>query len=144
MSETLIPIMPFLGGFGLIIALITFISLKRYAPGNEKMVDIADKIHMGAMVFLKREYTIIAIFMVIIFAALSWTLSIWTGVAYLTGAISSMLCGYFGMEAATMSSSRTCQGAKDGQTPRALAIAFQGGSVMGLCVAAMGVLGLSI
>ena len=144
MSETLIPIMPFLGGFGLIIALITFISLKRYAPGNEKMVDIADKIHMGAMVFLKREYTIIAIFMVIIFTALSWTISIWTGVAYLTGAISSMLCGYFGMEAATMTSSRTCQGAKDGQTPRALAIAFQGGSVMGLCVAAMGVLGLSI
>ena len=144
MSETLIPIMPFLGGFGLIIALITFISLKRYAPGNEKMVDIADKIHMGAMVFLKREYTIIAIFMVLIFTALSWAISIWTGVAYLTGAISSMLCGYFGMEAATMTSSRTCQGAKDGQTPRALAIAFQGGSVMGLCVAAMGVLGLSI
>jgi K(+)-stimulated pyrophosphate-energized sodium pump len=144
MSETLTPIMPFLGGFGLVVALITFLTMRRFSPGNEKMQDIAAKIHLGAMVFLKREYSIIAIFMVVIFVTLSWALSLWTGIAYLTGAICSMLCGYFGMEAATLTSPRACQGAKDGKAPRSLAIAFQGGSVMGLCVAAMGVLGLSI
>ncbi len=144
MADTLIPIMPWLGVFGLVVAAITFFSIKRFAPGNEKMVDIADKIHLGAMVFLKREYSIIAIFMVVIFVALYLALGIWTGVAYLTGAIGSMLCGYFGMEAATRTSPRACQGAKDGEAPRSLAIAFQGGSVMGLCVAAMGVLGLGM
>ena len=59
MADTLIPIMPWLGVFGLIVAAITFFSINRYAPGNEKMMDIADKIHLGAMVFLKREYSII-------------------------------------------------------------------------------------
>ncbi|MFH1754637.1 MAG: sodium-translocating pyrophosphatase [Candidatus Latescibacterota bacterium] len=144
MAETLIPIIPWLGGFGLLIAVITFISINRYSPGNEKMVDIANQIHLGAMVFLKREYSIIAVFMAIIFVALSLALSLWTGIAYLTGAILSMLAGYFGMEAATRTSPRACQGAKDGGAPRSLSIAFQGGSVMGLCVASMGVLGLGI
>lgn len=144
MAETLIPIMPWLGGFGLLVAAITFVSINRYSPGNEEMIDIANKIHLGAMVFLKREYSIIAIFMVIIFVTLSLALSLWTGIAYLTGAVFSMLAGYFGMEAATRTSPRSCQGAKDGQAPRSLAVAFQGGSVMGLCVASMGVLGLGI
>ncbi|NIO29102.1 MAG: sodium-translocating pyrophosphatase [Candidatus Latescibacteria bacterium] len=144
MSNTLIPIMPWLGGFGLLIAALTYVTIKRYSAGNEKMIDIAEKIHLGAMVFLKREYSIIAIFMVVIFVTLSLALSIWTGIAYLTGALCSMLAGWFGMEAATRTSPRACQGAKDGEAPRALAIAFQGGSVMGLCVASMGVLGLAI
>jgi K(+)-stimulated pyrophosphate-energized sodium pump len=69
MAETLIPIMPWLGGFGLLVAVITFVSINRYSPGNEKMVAIANQIHLGAMVFLKREYSIIAIFMVVIFVA---------------------------------------------------------------------------
>ncbi len=141
---SLIPGIPWLGGLGLVVAAITYFSVKRHPSGNEKMRDIADKIHLGAMVFLRREYSIIAFFMAAIFIALSVALSIWTGIAYLIGALSSMIAGWFGMEAATRTSARACQGAKDGGTPLALAIAFQGGSVMGLSVASLGVLGIGI
>jgi len=142
MNDILIQIVPWLGVFGLLIAGLTYFAVKRHPPGNEKMVEIAETIHKGAMVFLRREYQIIALFMIVIFAALATLLSLWTGIAYLTGAISSMLAGWLGMQAATRTSNRACQGAKDGGTPLALAIAFQGGSVMGLAVASLGVIGL--
>jgi K(+)-stimulated pyrophosphate-energized sodium pump len=142
MTETLLSIIPWLGVFGVVMAAMTYFAVKRHPAGNEKMVEIAETIHLGAMVFLKREYQIIALFMLVVFAALSWLLGVWTGVAYLCGAICSMLAGWLGMEAATRTSSRACQGAKDGGTPLALSIAFQGGSVMGLAVASLGVVGL--
>ncbi|UCG53731.1 MAG: sodium-translocating pyrophosphatase [Candidatus Latescibacterota bacterium] len=142
MNSGLIQVIPWLGVLGMIAAVITFFGVRRHSPGNEKMQALADKIHAGAMVFLKREYQIIFVFMVIVFIALAILLSIWTGVAYLCGAICSGFAGWFGMEAATRSGSRACQAAKDGGTPKALAVAFQGGSVMGLTVAALGVIGL--
>jgi K(+)-stimulated pyrophosphate-energized sodium pump len=142
--ETVLTLIPLLGILGMVIAVMNYFAVKKYDPGNEKMVAIADKIHAGAMVFLRREYTIIAIFMVAVFIALASTLSVLTGIAYLTGAFCSMLAGWFGMEAATRTSSRTCQGAMDGGTPLALFISFLGGSVMGLCVASLGVIGLGI
>ena len=144
MSESLIPIIPWLGVGGLVIAVITYFLVKRHPAGNESMQEIAETIHKGAMVFLKREYSIIAIFMLVIFAALAYLMGIWTGVAYLCGAICSMFAGWLGMEAATRTSSRTCQGAKDGGTSLALAISFQGGSVMGITVAALGVIVLIV
>jgi len=145
MSATgVLPVIPIIGLFGLLVAVITFFSIKRHSPGNELMQEIAGKIYLGAMVFLKREYTIIALFMVIIFIALTLMLGIWTGIAYLAGAICSMFAGWFGMQAATRTSPRACQGAKDGGAPAALGIAFQGGSVMGLAVACLGVIGLGI
>ncbi|MDH3216765.1 MAG: sodium-translocating pyrophosphatase [Candidatus Krumholzibacteria bacterium] len=144
MATTLLQVIPWIGALGMLVAVITFFAVKRHSPGNETMQQIADRVYVGAMTFLKREYTIITIFMVVIFVALAWLLGIWTGVAYLAGAMASMFAGWFGMQAATRSAARACQGAKEGGTPAALSIAFQGGSVMGLSVASLGVLGLGI
>jgi len=135
---------PWVGLFGLVVAVLTYVSVLKRSPGNERMRDIAEKIHTGAMVFLEREYSIIAIFMVAVFAVLALTLKWQTGVAYLAGASCSMLAGWLGMKAATRCGARACQGAIDGGTPAALSIAFQGGSVMGIAVAALGVIGLGI
>jgi len=126
--ETLIRWVPWIGVLGFIFALLTYFAVRRYPAGSEKMQKISGAIHLGAMVFLRREY--------------QRFLSIWTAVAFLSGASCSMLAGFFGMEAATRSNVRTCQGAKDGGTPRALSIAFKGGSVMGISIASLGIVGL--
>ena len=143
---------PILGGVGIAFAFWTYFSIRKHPPGNEKMRDIADKIHTGAMVFLKKEYSIIAIFMAVVFVALGLFIKTpagqpvgwWTAFAYLFGALCSMGAGWLGMEAATRANVRTCQAAKDGGAPLALTVAFLGGSVMGISVAALGVLGLGV
>lgn len=140
--DSLIDIVPWIGIFGLVVAVLTYFDVKRKPAGSEVMINIASKIHRGAFVFLNQEYRIIAIFIVLIFVVLAYALSLMTAVAFLSGAICSMLAGLFGMEAATRSSVRTCQGAKDGGTSLALSIAFKGGSVMGITVGALGVVGL--
>lgn len=139
---TLTRIVPWLGVFGLIVALLTYFQIKRKPAGNELMQKISEKIHQGAFVFIKREYQIIAVFIVVLFIVLTYTLSIKTAFAFLSGAVCSMVAGLLGMEAATRSSVRACQGAKDGGIPLALSIAFRGGSVMGISVAALGAVGL--
>jgi len=135
---------PILGLMGMVFALGTYLLLLKADEGNQKMREIASEIHNGAMVFLKREYQIILIFVAVVFAVISWFISVYTGFAFLLGALCSMLAGFFGMEAATRSSTRTCQGAIDGKMPLALTIAFMGGSVMGISVAAIGVVGLGL
>lgn len=137
-------IVPWIGVAGMVFAITSYLYIKRTPPGNAKMVRIAEHIHKGAMVFLKREYQIVAIFIACMFVILLRLLTFWTGVAFLSGAACSMLAGFLGMKAATRSSSRTCQGAIDGGAPRALSIAFRGGSVMGISVASLGVVGLGI
>ncbi|MDA2920081.1 sodium-translocating pyrophosphatase [Desulfobacterota bacterium AH_259_B03_O07] len=112
--------------------------------GTEKMKEIAAAIHEGAMVFLKREYRIIAIFVVVVFILLSVFIDIRAGIAYLGGAICSMVAGFFGMKAATRANVRTAQAAATEGQGRALTVAFKGGNVMGLSVAGLGLLGLSI
>lgn len=141
---------PILGVLGMLLAIITYFSITKYSVGNEKMKAISEQIHLGAMVFLKKEYSIVAIFMIIVFLALGLLIKTedgqaigwWTGLAYLCGALFSMGAGWLGMEAATRANVRTCQAAKDGGAPKALTVAFMGGSVMGLSVAALGVLGI--
>ena len=139
----MLPVIPWIGIGGLVFAIISYFLVLKRPVGNEKMRQISEKIHEGAMVFLKREYVIITVFMVIVFIILALVMpTIWTSVAYLCGAISSMVAGFIGMKAATRANVRTCQAAKDGGTPLALAVAFRGGSVMGLAVAALGVVGI--
>lgn len=133
-----------LGLLGIGCAIFIYYSVKKHSPGNKKMVEIGEAIHQGAMVFLKREYSIVAIFIGIVFVALSAFISPWTGLAFLGGAGSSMLAGIFGMQAATKCGNRTCQAAIDGGAPKALSVAFKGGAVMGISVAALGLLGLGI
>ncbi|MCX8009648.1 MAG: sodium/proton-translocating pyrophosphatase, partial [Ignavibacteria bacterium] len=135
---------PGIGIIGLLFALLIYKLVMKHDPGNTKMQEIAEEVHLGAMVFLKREYQIIALFMIVVFSVLTIFLSIYTGLAYLGGGISSMLAGYFGMQAATRSSNRSCQSAVTGGSPQALLTAFLGGSVMGISVAAIGVIGLGL
>ena len=137
-------IYPILGVLGLAFALLTFLLLMKKPEGNEKIKEIVKEIHKGAMVFLKREYSYIAVFIIIVFGLLAYFLSIGTAIAFLGGAFCSMLAGYIGMEAATRSAGRTCHGAITGGTPEALIISFKGGSVMGMTVASLGLVGVGI
>jgi len=129
---------------GLIMALILFWLVKKQPAGNEQMKDISEQIHQGAMVFLKKEYSILSIFIIIIFGLLFWKINSWTAVAYLSGSVCSMVAGFIGMKAATRANVRTAQAASTGNQSQALATAFTGGSVMGLAVAALGMIGLGI
>jgi K(+)-stimulated pyrophosphate-energized sodium pump len=142
--ETALRIVPWLGVLGMIIAVATHFWVLRYSPGTEKMQNISRKIQLGAMVFLRREYSIVFVYMIVVFAALCLApgLGVWTAVAFACGGCCSMLAGFLGMNAATRCGARTTQAAKDGGTPAALSVAFQGGSVMGIAVAALGVVGL--
>jgi len=135
---------PFIGVLGLIFARVVYRIVLSKDEGNETMRAIAQQIHDGAMVFLRREYQVVMWFMIIIFLGLSKFVSFKTGLAYLTGGLCSMLAGFFGMKAATKSSGRACQAALSGGTPQALLVSFLGGSVMGISVAALGVIGLGI
>lgn len=136
---------PVLGIVGLIVAGFIYFGIVRQPAGSERMQEIAESIHLGAMVFLKREYSIVMLFVAVVFVLLALVMpTIWTAVAFLTGASFSMTAGFFGMKAATRANVRTTQAAKDGGTPAALTIAFNGGAVMGISIASLGLLGIGI
>jgi K(+)-stimulated pyrophosphate-energized sodium pump len=141
MSLELIPII--LGVAGLIIAVLIFIMLSKMPSGSGKVKEIADDIHNGAMVFMKREYTILVGFVIILFIALYAGFGTWhTPFAFLLGAFCSGIAGYFGMFSATKANVRTTVAANEKGAAAALSVAFYGGSIMGLTVAAMGLVGL--
>ncbi len=129
---------------GLLFALSLYFLIKRHPQGSVRMQEIAESIHAGAMVFLKREYTFISLFVVILFIVLWRLFAVMTGLAFVTGAFCSMLAGFIGMKASTRSAVRTTQAAKTGGMPPALSLAFKGGAVMGISVAALGIVGLGI
>jgi K(+)-stimulated pyrophosphate-energized sodium pump len=133
-----------IGLVGLIFALLLFFWIRSKDAGNKTMQDIASQIQHGAMVFLRREYTILAVFIIIVFALLAWRIELETGFAFLGGALLSMLAGFIGMRAATSANVRTCAAAKDFGQPKALSIAFSGGAVMGMTVASLGLIGVGI
>ncbi len=141
---------PLFGLFGLAIAWKVYEYVDDQPEGNEKMVEIAESIHEGAMVFLSREYRILAYFvggvsvLLVVFIGSQTTMWVgfWTGVAYVLGAVCSMAAGFFGMNAATTANVRTAQAANDSGQAKALDVAFNGGAVMGLCVASLGLLGV--
>ena len=133
-----------LGIVGLAFALGLFLSVKRQSPGNQLMQEISEVIHRGAMIFLKKEYSILVVFILIVFVLLAWKIGIWTGVAFLSGAACSMLAGFLGMNAATRANVRTTEAARGSGQTKALNIAFSGGAVMGMSVASLGLFGLGI
>ncbi len=135
---------PFFGLFGLLSALFLYIYIKRQPAGNALMMEIAEAIHSGALVFLKREYSILLIFIVLVFCLLFFFIGDTTAYAFLGGACCSMLAGYFGLKAATKANVRTSQAANQLGQDKALSIAFSGGAVMGLSVASLGLLGLGV
>lgn len=112
--------------------------------GNKKMQDIASAISEGARAFLFAEYKVLAVFIVVLFLLIGLFINWGTGICFVIGACCSILAGFFGMNTATKANVRTAQGAIDGGMNKALSIAFSGGSVMGMCVVGLGLLGCSL
>jgi K(+)-stimulated pyrophosphate-energized sodium pump len=135
---------PLLGGLGLYAAYRLFGIIMERSGGEGQVAEIAEQIQLGAMVFLKREYTILGGFSAIVLVLFYIYLGLGTAFAFLLGALSSSVAGYAGMYAATRANVRTTLAANQEGASAALTLAFFGGSVMGLTVAAMGLLGLGI
>jgi len=142
--ENWVSLAPVFGVVGLFIAGGMFAMILKQSPGNEKMVEIGEAIHEGAMVFLKAEYIRIAIFVVVVFCLLFLFIAPNTAYAFLFGALSSMLAGFIGMQAATKANVRTSEAAREHGAEKALQVAFSGGAVMGLTVASLGLIGIGI
>ncbi len=137
---------PVLGVVGLIVAYVIYSSVKSKSAGNEKMKEISDMIHDGAMAFLGREYKVLSFFVAIVFVLMlfSSSLGIYTAVAFLAGALCSVAAGFFGMKSATRANVRTSEAARSGGMAAALSVSYNGGAVMGLSVASLGLIGVGI
>ena len=143
LDKLLLP--PLLGIIGMIVAVIIYGLVKRYDEGDPAIKKIADAIHDGAMVFMRREYTMLALFAGILLALLFISdLGVATLWAFVAGALSSAGAGWFGMYTATKANVRTTTAAHTDGPAAALSVAFFGGSIMGLAVASLGLMGLGI
>ncbi|MEK0430711.1 MAG: hypothetical protein RL139_515 [Gemmatimonadota bacterium] len=132
-----------IGVAGLVACYLTYAGIVRNAPGSQVMQDLAEEIRKGAMAFLKREYTVLVPFLLVVAGLLSWALNVETGIAYVLGGLCSIAAGWAGMTAATKANVRTSEAARAQGQAAALRIAFGGGAVMGLAVAALGLLGVT-
>jgi len=142
MTDYLI-IPPILGLGGLAVAFIIYHIMSRHNHGDGAVKHIGDQIHLGAMVFMKREYTMLGLFSLVLLVGIFVSpLGANTAIAFVAGALSSATAGYLGMFAATKANVRTAIAAHNHGQGQALSIAFYGGSVMGLCVASLGLVGL--
>ena len=130
------------GAVALIVALGFYFRVKSMPEGNEQMARIARFIREGSMAFLSREYKVLAVYAAIVFAALAGSLGVEAGVSFLAGAFLSLLAGFFGMKAATYANVRTTETARGKGKTEALLTALDGGAVMGLCVAGLGLIGM--
>ena len=149
MSEKLIYILPVFGLVGLVYMLYLSSWVKKQSAGSEKMQKISGYIAAGAMAFLKAEYRMLAVFVVIagsvlgILSAMNYIpAGMYIVAAFVTGAVFSALAGNIGMRIATKANVRTAEAAKT-SLPQAMKVAFRGGTVMGLGVAGLAVFGLS-
>lgn len=135
-------IAPILGVVGLAVAYFIYLRVKAVPSGEGKVAEIAESIHEGAMVFMRREYSILAPFAIIVCALLGYFLGWQTALSFMIGALCSGTAGYLGMFSATKANVRTAVAANTKGASEALSVAFFGGSIMGLCVASLGLLGL--
>jgi len=135
---------PILGVVGFVIAIVLYNVVKAEPVGNDRMKEIGDDIYNGAMAFLAREYRVLAIFIVIVFCLIAVGMNIQTALAFLGGALCSMTCGFIGMKAATRANVRTTEAARASGQAKALEVSFNGGAVMGLAVASLGLVGVGI
>jgi len=133
---------PVLGIAGLVIAFILYGMVKKWPVGEGKVAEIGEEIHLGAMVFIRREYSMLAIFSAVILVLLYLSLGTGTAIAYLVGAVCSASAGWIGMYTATQANTRTTTAAHTHGAASALTVAFFGGSIMGMTVASVGLLGL--
>ncbi|MCH7901279.1 MAG: sodium-translocating pyrophosphatase [Acidobacteria bacterium] len=147
MTDTILYIALFAGALGLLLAVYYTRAVLATPRGNERMVELSNAIRTGAMTFLKREYTWVSVFVLIMAALIAVLLDWgqpWGAVAYVFGASLSALAGLIGMRVATAANSRTTEAARTGGITAALPVAFRGGAVMGFTVAGLGLLGVGL
>ena len=139
----LIYLAPICAVIGLLFALYSFSKVMKEQPGDEKMQKIAAAIHLGAMVFLRRQYSAIGAFVIVMAIILAVLISPWAALCYIIGAVLSVCSGFIGMQSATRANVRTTNAAKRG-IGQAVKVSFASGSVMGMSVVGLGLLGLSL
>ena len=132
------------GALGMVAAFMIYANIVKTPSGEGRVKEIADEIHLGAMVFMASEYKRLAIFCLICIVALYASLGADTAIAFTLGALCSGTAGYIGMYSATKANVRTAVAANTKGAAAALNVAFFGGSIMGLTVASMGLLGIGI
>lgn len=143
--EMLLKLVPVFGVLGLLFAVYLAKKVSKQEEGTEKMKEIAAAISDGAKAFLTAEYRILVIFVAVLFVLIGVGIGNWiTAVCFVMGALFSTLAGYFGMQVATKANVRTANAARTKGMNQALSIAFSGGAVMGMCVAGLGVFGVSM
>ncbi len=136
---------PIAAAAALVFALILASGVKKQSPGDDRMKEISGAIKEGAQAFLKAEYKLLVLFVLVLFVVIGLGIGNWiTAVCFLVGAAFSTMAGYFGMQVATDANVRTANGAKEGGMGKALGIAYKGGAVMGMCVVGLGLLGISV
>nr|AAR37891.1 V-type H(+)-translocating pyrophosphatase [uncultured marine bacterium 560] len=135
-------IAPALGVLGLLIVFFIYQWIKKQPGGSGSVQKIGEQIHIGSIVFMKREYKMLSIFAFVLLVLLYIFLGPASALCFLVGAVASATAGYIGMNTATIANVRTAQAAHEEGSAAALTVAFFGGSVMGLSVAALGLLGL--
>jgi len=131
------------GGAGLLAAGFFYIRVNQQPAGNEAMNRIAGYIQDGAMAFLRREYQVLTGYILVVSILMGGFMGWGAASAFAAGSLLSLVAGFCGMRAATLANVRTAQAARSGKKPNALLVALDGGAVMGLSVAALGLLGLS-
>ena len=143
--ETFFKVVPVLAVIALLFAAYLASKVNKQAPGNDRMKEIAGSISEGARAFLMAEYKILIVFVAVLFILIGVGIGNWvTAVCFIFGAGFSTIAGYIGMTVATRANVRTANAAKESGMNKALSIAFSGGAVMGMCVAGLGVLGVSV
>jgi K(+)-stimulated pyrophosphate-energized sodium pump len=141
--EKFLILVPLAALIGLFFALVLWFRVKRAEAGTGKMIEIADAIHEGAMTFLRREYSYLIIFVIVLAAVLAIFIDPLTAVCFVVGALLSATAGFVGMNVSTRANVRTAHAARSG-VGSALTIAFSSGTIMGMMVAGLGLLGLGI
>ncbi|HET8770489.1 MAG TPA: sodium-translocating pyrophosphatase [Gemmatimonadaceae bacterium] len=133
-----------IGVAGLIVCFFTYRGIVSQSPGSQVMQDLAEQIQLGAMAFLRREYTVLLPFLLVVAALLAYAVGMSTAIAYVIGGLCSVAAGWAGMTSATKANVRTAEAARATGQAAALRVAFSGGAVMGLAVAALGLLGITV
>lgn len=141
--DSLVYVVPACALAALVFAIILWSKLSKADPGSDRMKEIASAIHEGAMAFMKREYTYLAVFVVVLTVVLALAINVLTAVSFVVGAVFSATAGYVGMTVATLANVRTAHAARSGINP-ALTIAFSSGTIMGMMVAGLGLFGLGM
>ena len=138
-------VVPVVSVLALLFAGYLAVKVAKQEEGTEKMKEIASAISEGARAFLTAEYKILIVFVIVLFLLIGFGNGNWvTAICFVVGALFSTLAGYFGMNVATKANVRTANAARESGMNKALSIAFSGGAVMGMCVAGLGALGVSV